>query len=76
MFKSAYVFSGLTSTNCVLTADFRGVSPAEFRQSTRKNGTTYYQVHYNLNVTFDSAMMRFSCDMNGKEMGAVEAKYN
>jgi len=68
--------SGLTSTNCVLSADFRKVPRQKFKQCTRKDGRKHYEVHYNLNVTFDSAMMRFSCEMGGQEMGAVEAKYN
>lgn len=67
--------SGLTTVNCVLNADFRGVSEDNFKQCARKDGSLYYEVHYNLNVRFDSAMMRFSSEMNGQEMGAVEAKY-
>jgi hypothetical protein len=67
---------GLTKINCVLRADFRGVPRENFKQCTRKDGQRYYEVHYTLNVTFDSAVMRFSSEMNGKEMGAVEAKYD
>ena len=61
--------------NCVVNADFRGVSRDRFRKCERKDGTPYYEVHYNLNVAFDTAMMRFSCEMDGKELGVVEAKY-
>ena len=66
---------GLTTLNCILTADFRGVSPDKLKKCTRRDGRVYYEVHYTLNVTFDSALMRFSCELDGKEMGAVDAKY-
>ena len=62
--------------NCVLTADFRGVPKECFKRCIAKNGRPYYQVHYSLNITFDSAIMRFTSEMNGKEMGVVEAKYD
>ena len=70
--------SGLTKVNCVLNADFRGVSKDydfrgvsedNFKQRTRKDGSLYYEVHYNSNVTFDSTMIRFTSEMDEKEYG-------
>lgn len=67
---------GLTSTNCVLTADFRGVSRDKFKKCRRQSdGLAYYAIYFNLIITFDSAVMRFTCEMGGIEMGAVEARY-
>ena len=51
------------------------MSRDKFKRCTRKDGRTYYEVHYNLNVTFDSAIMKFTSEMGGEEMGAVEANY-
>lgn len=58
-----------------MRTDFRVLSKDNFKLCTRRDGRKYYEVYYNLNVTPDSAVMRFSSEMNGKEMGAVEAKY-
>lgn len=66
----------LTSTNCVLTSDFRGVPFDKFRQLRKNNGEVYYEIHYHLNVVLDGAIMRFSCEVDGQELGAVEAKYD
>lgn len=40
------------------------------------DGQVYYDVYYNLTIKFDSAIMRFSSEVGGKEMGSVDAKYD
>jgi len=61
--------------NCIVKADLRGVTPDKFQQRTDSNGTTYFDVHYDLVVKLESALMTFSCEVDGKVMGSVEAKY-
>lgn len=34
-----------------------------------------YDVHYDLVVKLESALMAFSCEVNGKTLGSVEASY-
>lgn len=34
-----------------------------------------YDIHYDLVVKLESALMTFSCEVKGKTLGAVEASY-
>jgi hypothetical protein len=35
-----------------------------------------YQVHYDLVITMESALMKFSAEFKGKEMGSVQPDYS
>ena len=71
-----YPKDGVTRVNCVLTADLSGVDRGFFRKKMSLEGGEYYEVHYSLVVTIMPAMMRFSLEVEGKEMGSVEARYD
>ena len=71
-----YPKAGLTKTNCTLTADFSGVDRSQFKQRMSLTGGPFYEIGYDLIVTLQSAMMKFSSEINGKEMGSVEAVYD
>ncbi|KFY82655.1 hypothetical protein V498_08516 [Pseudogymnoascus sp. VKM F-4517 (FW-2822)] len=62
-------------TNCTVTADFRDVPRDTFQRKTDTSGKFYYDVHYDLVVKLESALMVFACEVNGKTLGSVEASY-
>jgi molecular chaperone DnaK (HSP70) len=64
------------SSNCLLTADLRSVPSSEFVRKVDKNGNPYYNVNYDLVITLESALMKFSLEMDGVSMGSVEAKFS
>ncbi|KAH8647033.1 Hsp70 family protein-like protein [Tricladium varicosporioides] len=68
-------YPGVTKTNCTLTADFHNVPSAQFHHEVDKHGRPYYEVHYDLVVKLKAASMKFSAQINGKDMGSVEVKY-
>lgn len=70
-----YPKEGLTRTNCQLTADLRNVDRSVFKKKMSLQNGTYYEVHYDLVVTIQAAVMKFSLEIDGKEMGSVEALY-
>ena len=76
LLAAKYPKEGVTKVNCVLTADLSGVDRALFRKKTSLEGKEYFEVHYSLVVTIMPAVMRFSLEVEGKEMGSVEAKYD
>ncbi|PVH80873.1 putative heat shock 70 kDa protein 12A [Cadophora sp. DSE1049] len=65
-----------TKVNCVLTADLSGVDRSHFPRVTGKDDNVYYEVHYDLLITIKPAMMKFSLELKGKEMGTVNAVYD
>ncbi|ESZ93131.1 hypothetical protein SBOR_6503 [Sclerotinia borealis F-4128] len=70
----APIYPGPTITpNCTLEADLRSVDRATFRARTSLLGTPCWDVHFDLVVTVASAVMKFSLEVNGEEMGSVEA---
>ena len=71
-----YPRKGLTRTNCVLKADLRSVDRSEFKAKTSPSGVGYVEVWYKLGVKIKPANMEFSLEINGKEMGKVEANYS
>ncbi|KAM0151655.1 hypothetical protein ACHAPG_008112 [Botrytis cinerea] len=74
---AAPVYPGITiKQNCILTADLSGVDRSTFKQRTSVRGTPCWDVHYDLVVTVSSAVMKFSLEIKGKEIGSVEAKYD
>lgn len=64
-----------TRTNCLLTADLRTVDKEQFRKRMGLDGRTYYDIYYDLVVTIQPAIMKFSLEIMGKEMGSVDANY-
>lgn len=64
-----------TKTNCSLTADLREVDRSMFNQIIGVDDRTYFDVHFDLAITMKSAVMKFWLEMDGKEMGTVDAKY-
>ncbi|KAG4434043.1 hypothetical protein IFR05_010465 [Cadophora sp. M221] len=65
-----------TKTNCVLTADLTGVDRAQFKKTIGADGLPYIDVCYHLVITIKPAMMKFSIQVKGKEMGTVNASYD
>ncbi|CAO1601112.1 hypothetical protein XANCAGTX0491_004776 [Xanthoria calcicola] len=70
-----YPKTGVTSTNCRVTADLTSVSKHHFQKLTALDGTPYYDVHYDLVISTKTAIMKFSLEVDGQEMGSVEASY-
>ncbi|KAF7958371.1 hypothetical protein EAE96_001920 [Botrytis aclada] len=62
--------------NCSLKVDLRGVNRATIREKIDRFGEQCWDVYFDLVVTINSAIMMFSLEYNGKEMGSVEAKYD
>jgi hypothetical protein len=67
---------GTTKTNCVVTADLREVDRSQFRRRIGADGNIYFDVYFDLVITIQPAVMRFSLEIKGKEMGMVNAKYD
>jgi hypothetical protein len=68
---------GLTSINCTLTADLRNVDRSQFAQVTGSDGEKYVKVYYDLVISIQTgAVMKFSLEIKGKEIGTVIAKYD
>ncbi|KAI9647988.1 hypothetical protein NHQ30_002616 [Ciborinia camelliae] len=63
-------------TNCTLTVDLTGVDRTNFKQNVGMNGKPCWDVHFDLVVTIMPAVMKFSLEIKGKEMGSVVAKYD
>ncbi|TVY38304.1 Heat shock 70 kDa protein 12B [Lachnellula occidentalis] len=61
--------------NCVLTADLSEVDRSHFKKVVGIDGRNYVQVFYDLVVTMKPAVMKFSLEIKGKEMGSVSAKF-
>lgn len=75
VFASPYPVEGVTKTNCILTADLREVDESQLKSIKGRDGKSYVEIHYDLVVSVKSAIMKFSLEVNGKEMGCVDAKY-
>lgn len=71
--SAIYPKSGVTKTNCLLKADLRNVDRSSFKKRLGVNGTWYVDVFYDLIVTIKSAQMKFSLEIKGEELGAVDA---
>ncbi|KAL8887793.1 MAG: hypothetical protein Q9215_004678 [Flavoplaca cf. flavocitrina] len=70
-----YPKKGITSTNCKLTADLSAVNRNHFHSKVAIDGTPYVDVDYDLVVSTKTAMMKFSLEVDGEEMGSIEANY-
>ncbi|KAK4450231.1 hypothetical protein QBC34DRAFT_484501 [Podospora aff. communis PSN243] len=61
--------------NCTLTFDLRSISREDMKKAVDTKGVIYYQVHYDLVITMESALMKFSAEFKGREVGSVQADY-
>lgn len=66
-----------TKPNCTLTTKMTNIDRSLLEETVSPNGSTYYRLHYDLVVTLQaaSAVMKFSSEIDGKEMGSVVASY-
>ncbi|KAI1359876.1 actin-like ATPase domain-containing protein [Xylaria arbuscula] len=64
-----------TKINCTLKADLSEVNKDLFKKKTGKDGKDYVDIHYNLAISTDAANMRFSLEIDGKDLGSVDASY-
>ncbi|EHL00510.1 putative Heat shock 70 kDa protein 12A [Glarea lozoyensis 74030] len=60
---------------CSMAADLRSVSRDMFKLRKGADGKKYYTLSYDLVVRSEGAVMKFSLEIGGKEMGSVTAKY-
>lgn len=61
--------------NCTLTTDLRTIDKSLLQNKTGADGKPYVDVYYDLVVSLNSALMKFSLEIKGKEYGSVAAKY-
>ncbi|KAL2066732.1 hypothetical protein VTL71DRAFT_2804 [Oculimacula yallundae] len=64
-----------TKSNCSLKADLTNVDRNIFPRFMGVDNIVYYDVTYDLAITMKSAVMKFSLEMGGIEMGTVDAEY-
>lgn len=69
----AYPVSSV-KTLCKLRSDLRRFK-STFKKSKGIDGHMYFTVEYNLVVRTTAANLKFSLELDGKEMGGVEATY-
>lgn len=66
-------------TCCTLRADLGGVSRKKIRKKfirrTGSDGKLYYDIHYHLVLSTAHANFKFSLEVDGQEMGSIEASY-
>ncbi|KAG6141552.1 hypothetical protein E4U38_006670 [Claviceps purpurea] len=61
--------------NCTVTADLRHVAKRKFIPSTDIKGKLFYKLCFSLIMTYKSAVMTFSIEVDGEEMGSTEVDY-
>jgi hypothetical protein len=71
-----YPKAGVTMHTCTLNSGLTGVNQSLFKNRIGITETPYVDVYYNLVVTMQSAMMKVSLEVDGEEMGSVQAKYD
>lgn len=71
-----YPIAGTTKVNVKLTADLRNVPKDAFQHKVSAAGTPYVVIWYKLVINTQTASMRFSIEVKGKEYSSVEAKYD
>ena len=70
-----YPKQGITQTNCTLDVDLRDMDRSLLKKSMGVNGKSYYTLYYNIVVTMERAIMKFSVEVDGKEVGSMQARY-
>ncbi|KAG6050145.1 hypothetical protein E4U33_000735 [Claviceps sp. LM78 group G4] len=61
--------------NCTVTADLRHVAKRKFIPCTDRKGIPFYKLNFSLIMTYKSAVMTFSIEVDGEEMGSTEVDY-
>uniref|UniRef100_A0A0B7KQL2 Actin-like ATPase domain-containing protein n=1 Tax=Bionectria ochroleuca TaxID=29856 RepID=A0A0B7KQL2_BIOOC len=61
--------------NCTLITDLRSVDRRKFKEMIDYKGRPYQSISYDLVVTLKSALMEFSMEIDGVQIGTVEARY-
>ncbi|KAG6088705.1 hypothetical protein E4U15_005350 [Claviceps sp. LM218 group G6] len=61
--------------NCTVTVDLRHVAKGKFIPKIDTKGKLYYDLYVNLIMTYKSAVMTFSIEVDGEEMGSTEVDY-
>ncbi|KAG6199238.1 hypothetical protein E4U10_005220 [Claviceps purpurea] len=61
--------------NCTVTVDLRQVAKEKFISRTDTKGKLYHELCMNLIMTYKSAVMTFSVEVDGEEMGSTEVDY-
>ncbi len=64
-----------TKANCTCTADLRSIDKSLLKKITEADGELYWELHFELVVSIQDANMKFSIEIEGKEMGVVDAAY-
>lgn len=62
-------------TLCELRADLSHVDKSSFEQKKGADGNMYFTVNFDLVVCTATALLKFSLEIDGKEMGAAVATY-
>lgn len=62
-------------TLCKLRADLRQVDKSSFEQKQGPDGKMYFRIHFDLVVSTATALLKFSFEIGGKEMGSAMATY-
>ena len=75
MLPPTYPGSKVTKRYCTLRSDLTGCNKSNFQEREGDDGQTYYDINYHLTLTTVSAGFRFALEIDGKEMGSVEAKF-
>jgi hypothetical protein len=63
---------GETKVNCTLKADLTTIDKFNFIKRIGIDGKIYYDIHYELVVSTQLANMKFSLEINGKEIGSIK----
>lgn len=65
-----------TRTNCEVTSNLRSVGRGKFTKKVGKDGNNYFEVDCDLVITMQDALMKFSLEIDGEELGSVTANYD
>lgn len=67
----------LTKVNCTLTTKVTNIDRSLLVEKVSPNGSIYHNLQFDIVVTLQaaSAVMKFSTEIDGKEMGSVVASY-
>lgn len=60
---------------CKVRSDLTGVGPEYFVKRTGANGKDYFEITYDLVLCTAAANLKFSLEIDGVELGSVEATY-
>ncbi|KAH7157318.1 hypothetical protein B0J13DRAFT_592817 [Dactylonectria estremocensis] len=67
---------GQFGVNCCVISDLSKIPKSKFKTRIDSEGLPYWVVKFDLVITLESAVMKFSLEINGESLGSVNAKYN